>query len=61
MKYLSLRKKKKTILIRFVWDKMVCLDDFVEFSIFNFVIMHNRKIPNGLTETEEVVLHLSRL
>ena len=40
---------------------MVCLDDFVDFSIFNFVIVHNRKIPSGLKETHEVDLHLSRL
>ena len=40
---------------------MVCLNDFVEFSIFNFVIRHNRKIPSGLTETHEVDLNLSGL
>ena len=45
----------------FVWDKMVCLDNFVEFSIFNFVIGHNRKIPSDLTETHEVDLNLSGL
>ena len=28
---------------------MVCLDNFVEFSI----LRHNRKIPIGLTETHE--------
>ena len=33
---------------------MVCLDNFVEFSICNFVIVHNRKIPSGLTDTHEV-------
>ena len=32
---------------------MVCLDDFVEFSVLNCVIGHNRKIPSGLTETHE--------
>ena len=40
---------------------MVCLDNFMEFSVLNFVIGHNRKIPSGLTETHEVDLHLSRL
>ena len=40
---------------------MVCLDNFVEFSILNFVIGHNRKIPSGLTETHEDNLHLSGL
>ena len=25
----------------------------MEFSILNFVIRHNRKIPSGLTETHE--------
>ena len=38
-------------LIYFVWNKIVCLEDFVELSIFNFVVVHNRKIPRGLTET----------
>ena len=42
-----------SILIPFVWDKMVCLDNCVEFSIFNFVIGHNRKIPSDLTKTHE--------
>ena len=28
----------------------------MEFSIFNFVIGHNRKIPSGLTETHKVDL-----
>ena len=36
---------------------MVCLENFVEFSIFNFVIGHNRKIPSGLTKTHEVDLY----
>ena len=26
----------------------------MEFSIFNFVIGHNRKFPSGLTETHDV-------
>ena len=38
---------------------MVCFEDFVEFSIVNFVIMHNRKIPSGLAETYEVDRYLS--
>ena len=25
----------------------------MEVSIFNFVVVHNRKIPRGLTETHE--------
>ena len=25
----------------------------MELSIFNFVVVHNRKIPRGLTETHE--------
>ena len=38
----------------------------MEFSIFNFVIGHNRKIPSTLTETHEfdlylIVLQISRL
>ena len=37
---------------------MVCFDDFMEFSIFNFVIVINRKIPSGLTETHEVDITL---
>ena len=35
---------------------MVCLDNFVEFSFFNIVIGHYRKIPSGITETHEVDL-----
>ena len=57
MKALSLR----SILIPFIWDKMVGLDNFVAFSIFNFVIGHNRKIPSGIKETHEVDLYLSGL
>ena len=33
----------------------------MEFSILNFVIGHNRKIPSGLTETHEDDLYLSGL
>ena len=40
---------------------MICLDDFVELSIFNFVDVHNRKIPRGLMETHEADLYLSGL
>ena len=40
---------------------MICLDDFVELSIFNFVVVHNRKIPRGLRETHEADLYLSGL
>ena len=40
---------------------MVFLEDSVKFSIFNFVIAHNRKIPSGLTETHEVDLYLNGL
>ena len=40
---------------------IVCLEDFVEISIFNFVVVHNRKIPRGLTETDEADLYLSGL
>ena len=50
-----------SILIYFVWNKIVCLEDFVELAISNFVVVHNRKIPRGLTETHEVDLYLSRL
>ena len=50
-----------TFCLGLVWDKMVCLDNFVEFSIFNFVIGHNRKIPSGLTEIHEVDLYMSGL
>ena len=28
----------------------------MEVSIFNFVVVHNRKIPRGLTETHEANL-----
>ena len=38
---------------------MVCLDNFVEFSIFNFVIGHTRKFPSGLTELHEADWYLS--
>ena len=38
---------------------MFFLEVFVEFSIFNFVVVHNRKIPSGLTETHEVDIHTS--
>ena len=31
----------------------------MEFSIFNFVIGHNWKIPSGLTETHEGDLYLN--
>ena len=33
----------------------------MELSIFNFVVVHNRKIPRGLTETDEADLYLSGL
>ena len=33
----------------------------MELSIFNFVVVHNRKIPSGLTEILEVDSYLSRL
>ena len=33
----------------------------MDFSIFNFVVVHDRKIPRGLTETHEVDLYLSGL
>ena len=52
---------KISILIYFVWNKIVCLEDLVELSIFNFVVVHNQKIPRGLTETHEVDLYLSGL
>ena len=31
----------------------------MELSIFNVVVVHNRKIPRGLTETHETDLYLS--
>ena len=37
-----------------LWGKIVCFEDFVEFSIFNFKIVRNRKIPRGLTETHNL-------
>ena len=40
---------------------MVCLEDSVEVSIFNFVVVHIRKIPSGLRETHELGLYLSGL
>ena len=52
---------KVSILIYFVWTKIVYLEDFVELSIFNFVVVHNRKIPIYLTETHEADLYLSGL
>ena len=52
---------KISILIYFVWNKIVCLEDFVELSIFNFVVVHNRKIPRGLKETHKAGLYLSGL
>ena len=39
----------------------VWLEDLVELSIFDFVDVHNRKIPRGLTETHEADLYLSGL
>ena len=33
----------------------------MEVSTFNFVLVHNRKIPRGLTETHEADLYLSGL
>ena len=33
----------------------------MELSIFNFVVVHNRKIPRGLMETHEADLYLSVL
>ena len=45
----------------FVWNKIVSLEDFVELSIFNFVVVHNRKIPRGLRKTHEADLYLSGL
>ena len=67
MKALSLRKYPFFFFFFFFFggggggDKMVCLDNFVEFFIFNFVIGHNRKFPSGLTETHDVDLHLNGL
>ena len=37
---------------------MIYLEDFVELSIFNFVVVHNRKIPRGLTDSHEADLYL---
>ena len=39
--------------LRVVWHR---LEDFMELSIFNFVVVHNRKIPLSLTETHEADL-----